>query len=186
MSRTISTATTGPVILNPTNDNPLYITSAGTVTSTGGDGVDGPVGTTWTISNLGLVSTLRAASACRSEAPASSGTSVPFRARTPSCSRGGSVTNNEAARSRELEWPGPAGLGFTSPPPRDRDKWRHHRRERHRRRRGHSRKWRHPHEQLDRSITGNGFGAFITGAAGAITNNGSIAGSDGIALAKGG
>ena len=28
MSRTISTATTGPVILNPTNDNPLYITSA--------------------------------------------------------------------------------------------------------------------------------------------------------------
>ena len=48
MSRTISTATTGPVILNPTNDNPLYITSTRTVTSAG-DGVDGPVGTTWTI-----------------------------------------------------------------------------------------------------------------------------------------
>ena len=51
MSRTISTATTGPVILNPTNDNPLYITG-GTVTSTGtADGIDGAAGTNWIIDN---------------------------------------------------------------------------------------------------------------------------------------
>src|SRR5580693_6167870 len=56
MSRTISNSTTGPVVLG-TADNPLYITSTGTVTSTGSaDGVDGGAGTTWTISNAGVVS----------------------------------------------------------------------------------------------------------------------------------
>jgi hypothetical protein len=51
MSRTISSSTTGPVVL-ATTDNPLTITSTGTVTSTGtADGIDGGTGTTWTITN---------------------------------------------------------------------------------------------------------------------------------------
>ena len=56
MSTTISSSTTGPVVLG-TADNPLYITSTGTVTSTGtADGIDGGTGTTWTIANAGVVS----------------------------------------------------------------------------------------------------------------------------------
>jgi hypothetical protein len=56
MSTTISSSTTGPVVLG-TADNPLYITSTGTVTSTGSvDGIDGGAGTTWTITNAGVVS----------------------------------------------------------------------------------------------------------------------------------
>jgi hypothetical protein len=56
MSRTISSSTTGPVVLG-TADNPLSITSTGTVTSTGSaDGIDGGTGTTWTITNAGVVS----------------------------------------------------------------------------------------------------------------------------------
>ena len=55
--RTISTSVTGPVVLAPT-DNPLTITSTGSVTTTtaSADGVDGPIGTNWTISNAGTVS----------------------------------------------------------------------------------------------------------------------------------
>ena len=47
MSKTISSSTTGPVVLRPT-DNPLTITSTGTVTATGSgvDGIDAPAGTT--------------------------------------------------------------------------------------------------------------------------------------------
>jgi len=58
MSRTISSSTTGPVVLNAVTDNPLTLTSTGTVTSTGSgaDGIDGGSGTTWTISNAGKVS----------------------------------------------------------------------------------------------------------------------------------
>jgi hypothetical protein len=56
MSTTISSATIGPVVLG-TADNPLSITSTGTVTSTGtADGIDGGTGTTWTITNAGVVS----------------------------------------------------------------------------------------------------------------------------------
>ncbi len=56
MSTTISSSTTGPVVLG-TADNPLYITSTGAVTSTGSaDGIDGATGTTWTITNAGVVS----------------------------------------------------------------------------------------------------------------------------------
>jgi hypothetical protein len=56
MATTISSSTTGPVVLG-TADNPLYITSTGTVTSTGSaDGIDGGAGTTWTITNAGVVS----------------------------------------------------------------------------------------------------------------------------------
>src|SRR6202166_4388249 len=56
MAKTISSSTTGPVVLG-TADNPLTITSTGTVTSTGtADGVDGGTGTTWTITNAGVVS----------------------------------------------------------------------------------------------------------------------------------
>jgi hypothetical protein len=44
MSTTISSSTTGPVVLG-TADNPLTITSTGTVTSTGtADGIDGGTG----------------------------------------------------------------------------------------------------------------------------------------------
>ena len=56
MSKTISSSTTGPVVLG-TADNPLYITSTGRVTSTGSaDGIDGGAGSTWTITNAGVVS----------------------------------------------------------------------------------------------------------------------------------
>ena len=56
MSKTISSSTTGPVVLG-TADNPLYVTSTGMVTSTGSaDGIDGGTGTTWTITNAGVVS----------------------------------------------------------------------------------------------------------------------------------
>ena len=56
MSRTISSSSAGPVILG-TADNPLYITSTGTVTATGSaDGIDGDASTSWTISNAGVVS----------------------------------------------------------------------------------------------------------------------------------
>jgi hypothetical protein len=55
MARTISTSTSGPVVLTGAS-NPLTITSTGTVTSTGtNDGVDGGAGVTWTITNAGLV-----------------------------------------------------------------------------------------------------------------------------------
>jgi Tryptophan-rich Synechocystis species C-terminal domain len=58
MATTISSSTTGPVVLG-TADNPLYITSTGTVTSTGSaDGIDGGTGTTWTITNAGVVSAI--------------------------------------------------------------------------------------------------------------------------------
>ena len=57
MSRTINTGVTGPVTLNPATDNPLTITSTGTVTSTGAgnDGIDGS-GAAWTVGNAGNVS----------------------------------------------------------------------------------------------------------------------------------
>jgi hypothetical protein len=56
MSRTISSSATGPVVLGAA-DNPLSITSTGTVTSTGSDdGIDGGAGTTWTIANAGVAS----------------------------------------------------------------------------------------------------------------------------------
>ena len=59
MATTISSSTTGPVVLG-TADNPLYITSTGTVTSTGSaDGIDGGAGTTWTITNAGVVSAVQ-------------------------------------------------------------------------------------------------------------------------------
>ncbi len=56
MSRTISISMTGPVVLNPSTDNPLYITSSGTVTSSGSsNGVYGGSGATWTVNNAGKV-----------------------------------------------------------------------------------------------------------------------------------
>jgi hypothetical protein len=53
---TISTATTGPVVLSAA-DNPLVITSTGAVnsTGTGSDGIDGPAGTAWSIGNDGTI-----------------------------------------------------------------------------------------------------------------------------------
>ena len=55
MPRIISSSISGPVVLGP-SDDPLLITSTGTVTSTGSaDGIDGGSGTTWTIANAGIV-----------------------------------------------------------------------------------------------------------------------------------
>ncbi|MBV9589553.1 MAG: FG-GAP repeat protein [Hyphomicrobiales bacterium] len=56
MSRTISTSVTGPVTLNPTTDNPLTITSTGTVTATGTVASVYGTGANWTVSNSGSVS----------------------------------------------------------------------------------------------------------------------------------
>jgi hypothetical protein len=56
MARKINSAITGPLTLGP-SDDPLTITSAGTITSTGAnvDGIDGAAGTAWTIVNKGTV-----------------------------------------------------------------------------------------------------------------------------------
>ncbi|SHM81545.1 beta strand repeat-containing protein [Bradyrhizobium lablabi] len=111
MSKTISSSTTGPVVLG-TADNPLYITSTGTVTSTGSaDGIDGGAGTTWTISNAGVVS----ASSGNGVSLASSG----IVGNTGSISgndalvlrAGGSVTNDVGGSISGLGALG-AGLGF--------------------------------------------------------------------------
>jgi hypothetical protein len=57
MPKTINSSVTGPVALTFPTDNPLTITSAGTVTSTGAgiDGIDGSGGA-WTVGNSGTVS----------------------------------------------------------------------------------------------------------------------------------
>src|SRR5690242_10802098 len=56
MATTISSAMVGPINLQPT-DNPLTITSTGSVGATGSglDAIDGSAGITWTISNAGAV-----------------------------------------------------------------------------------------------------------------------------------
>ncbi|MBV9520160.1 MAG: VCBS repeat-containing protein [Hyphomicrobiales bacterium] len=56
MAKTISTSTLGPVALNPNTDNPLTITSTGTVTATGTAASIYGSGTAWTVSNSGSVS----------------------------------------------------------------------------------------------------------------------------------
>ena len=95
MSRTISTNTTGPVVLG-TADNPLSITSTGTVASAGSgvDGIDGGAGTTWTITNAGKVSSsggngvsLAGRGVINNTGSASGKDALVLRA-------GGSVTNN--------------------------------------------------------------------------------------------
>jgi len=54
MARTISTAISGKLVL-ATTDNPLTITSSGSVTATasGADAIDGGSGTSWSITNYG-------------------------------------------------------------------------------------------------------------------------------------
>jgi len=56
MARTISSATVGPINLQST-DNPLTITTTGSVGSNGSgvDAIDGSATTAWTISNVGTV-----------------------------------------------------------------------------------------------------------------------------------
>lgn len=57
MARKITGAITGPLTLGP-SDDPLTVTSTGTITSTGAaiDRIDGTAGTAWTIVNKGTVS----------------------------------------------------------------------------------------------------------------------------------
>ncbi|SED63446.1 protein of unknown function [Rhizobiales bacterium GAS188] len=113
MSKTINSSTIGPVVLG-TADNPLYITSTGTVTSTGAaDGIDGGTGTTWTISNAGVVSA--SATGGNGVSLASSG----IIGNTGSISgkdalalhAGGSVTNNVGGSISGL---GALGVGLSS------------------------------------------------------------------------
>src|SRR5579871_2860343 len=56
MARTISSATAGPINLQPA-DNPLTITTTGSVGATGSglDAIDGSSNITWTIGNAGTV-----------------------------------------------------------------------------------------------------------------------------------
>src|SRR5579864_2371971 len=111
MSTTISSSVTGPVVLAPATDNPLYITSTGSVTSTGtADGIDGGAGTTWTISNAGVVSAAvtgngmsLAGSGIISNTGSISGNDAVL------LSAGGSVTNNGS-----LSGLGALGVGITT------------------------------------------------------------------------
>jgi hypothetical protein len=58
MPKTIDTAITGPFDLDHASQNPVTITSTGSITSTGAgeDGVDGVAGVAWSIFNDGAVS----------------------------------------------------------------------------------------------------------------------------------
>ena len=95
MSRTINTTINGPLSLLPT-DNPLTITSSGSVISTTGtpqspvDAIDGGAGTSWAITNSGIVSS-------------SFGYGVSL------AGAGSSVTN-----SGSISGTGPAGFNFIS------------------------------------------------------------------------
>jgi hypothetical protein len=184
---TISTSVTGPVILNPTLDNHLYIIGSGTVTSTGtADGIDGAAGTNWTISNQRLVS------AAGGDGVALAGSGTIENSGTGTISggtalflHGGSVYNGGSLVGTGTSGSGGAGVyisgttGFIT-----------------------------NSGSISATgsgaaavalgdgggltnaplgkITGNGFGVFVTGAAGTITNTGTISGADGVALTKGG
>lgn len=56
MSKTITSSTTGPILLSA-SDNPLIITDHGSVAASGAgaDGIDAPAGATWAIRNAGTV-----------------------------------------------------------------------------------------------------------------------------------
>jgi hypothetical protein len=110
MSRTISSSTSGPVVL-ATTDNPLYITSTGTVTSTGAaDGIDGGSSTTWTITNAGVVSASSGNGVSLAGAAAVSNTGSISGNDAVVLGAGGSVTNNVGGSISGLGALG-AGLG---------------------------------------------------------------------------
>src|SRR6201987_4299003 len=95
MSTTISSSSLGPVVLNAATDNPLYITATGTVTSTAtADGVDGGAGTTWTISNAGVVSAVSGVGVSLAGSGIVSNTGSISGNDGLALSAGGSVTNN--------------------------------------------------------------------------------------------
>src|ERR1700722_4994978 len=97
VSRTINPTINGPLSLLPT-DNPLTITSSGSVISTTGtpqspvDAIDGGAGTSWAITNSGIVSS-------------SSGYGVSL------AGAGSSVTINPGG---SISGTGPAGFNFIS------------------------------------------------------------------------
>jgi len=144
MARTISTFTLGPVTLS-TADDPLTITSTGTVMSTGSgfDGIDGGTGTTWTISNAGVVSSSGGYGISLASAGIISNSGSISGVDGVVLHHGGSVTN---AAGGSISGSGAIGHGG-----------------------------------------GSGSGVYITGAAGTLSNNGSISGAAyGVGLGAGG
>lgn len=121
MSRTISSNTTGPVVLG-TADNPLYVTSNGTVTSSGSsDGVDGGSSvTTWTISNAGKIAASRGDGVSLASSGTNSNTGSIPGVDAVVLGNDGSVTNNAGTTSSL----GTLRIGFG-------DGSQHHRRRRH-------------------------------------------------------
>ncbi|MBV9518315.1 MAG: hypothetical protein JO068_09355, partial [Hyphomicrobiales bacterium] len=108
MSFTLTSAVTGPVMLNPTL-NPLYITSTGTVTSAA-DGIDGDATTTWTISNQGLVSTTLGNGVALGGS-GFIGNSGSISGTTAIQTHGGSVTNNQGGTLTGIGSSGVGGAG---------------------------------------------------------------------------
>ncbi|MBV9978310.1 MAG: VCBS repeat-containing protein [Hyphomicrobiales bacterium] len=187
MSFTLSTSIAGPVALNP-GINPLYITTSGTVTSTGtADGIDGAAGPTiWTISNQGAVTAAGGIGVALGNAGIV-GNSGTISGTTAILSNGGNITNNQGGTLSGLGTSGTGGAGVyivsasgsvtnagnisapgTGGAAVDLGAGGN------------------LTNEATGTLTGNGFGAFVTGSAGAVTNSGSIAGADGVTLAKGG
>jgi hypothetical protein len=183
--RTISTSVTGPIVLSAA-DNPLTITSTGTVASAG-DAIDAPSGTTWTITNSGTVTTSSttgsgiwlAGSGTVSNNGSISGQHALL------LSAGGSVTNNSSgvivantgtnatgvfiknqfgtlSNSGQISGTGTGGTGV--------------------------------YIENNGSVTntqgaaisGTQYGVFLEGGAGTVENSGTISGVDGIVLGLGG
>jgi FG-GAP-like repeat/FG-GAP repeat len=163
---TISSSVTGSVNLNASTDNPLTITSTGSVTTTGSgvDAIYGGTAAAWTISNAGVVSSaggdgivFELGGMVTNDAGASitgdgTGIYVKYKA-------SGTVTNSgnisaSAINSVGVDLDDGGSVTNTS----------------------------------TGSISGRYFGVYINGAPGTVTNSGSIAGPayEGVLLAKGG
>jgi hypothetical protein len=159
MPKTIDTAITGPFDLDHASQNPLTITSAGSITSTGAgeDGIDGVAGVAWSILNDGAVSSaggygvdLAGAGSLNNSGTVSGLTS-------------GFVTGGSGTVVNQGTITGTSGDGVSF---------------------GHGGS---VANSKAGSITGGTYGVEIAGASGVVTNNGAISGADdGIDLTAGG